>query len=296
MNCWTLNDISDCSIWVIVFIRSVIKPSTGGWDVNICACSELFLSSTSYPLSSIVTPAPAVTSHIPPLHHTQVTGQLWRQLILNVVSSPRSRWSRVVSLSPSKHGEEVLVQTSLSSRSVSSVVRTQSELEESLVISCQLHLHSQHLALGQVSWYHSLAIVSSHLIRSGLTQIIGITTYTTHTLCRFILFKLIPACVSILPLFLSHCLPNPPQLVSWSLTFVGVSKPYLHIVDLPGGCLSLPWDQVCEASVIRKIVNIVLHHWLRTESMCEHACSVVSGGIPADSPPPARATLMSYLP
>ena len=35
--------------------------------------------------------------------------------------------------------------------------------------------------------------------------------------------------------------------LSWSLTFAGVWKPYLHMVDLLAGCLSLP----CPAALVR---------------------------------------------
>ena len=38
----------------------------------------------------------------------------------------------------------------------------------------------------------------------------------------------------------AHLTANPPQLSSLSSSFLGVSNPYLHAVDLPGGTVSLP--------------------------------------------------------
>ena len=125
-----------------------------------------------------------------------------------VESSRRWRW-RVVPSSSTLQGEEMLVQTLLSDGSEPSVVFAEPELEVSLVVGRELHLHLEDLALAEVGGHHPQPVLSTQLLRSGLGQVGWISTH--------------PA-LSLVPVPLS---PEPPAVT-------------LVVVDVGGGGEPVP--------------------------------------------------------
>lgn len=171
-----INIIGICVIGHIA--GSVIGVSIFFGDRNVSACTELFLWTTTYHTSTILTNSPVVASHITPLHHTLGACKATRQSVLGVEFF--GTWSWIVpcarAINPLQY---ILVQTFIGNGDMGLVVRTEAELEETHVVGCELHSQLDDATVLVLPDDDSQAVFSSTFVVTWLFCIPGVSARST---------------------------------------------------------------------------------------------------------------------
>jgi len=205
-------------IVICVRVRSGVEPACPAVNGDIRASSELLLWSAAYPLRTIVTPPPGVPCEISPLQHTQLAGHPSGELVPQPVP-PILLWGGWVEFLPAVLlAHHVLVQAGLGGGPGGRVQGTHAEFKESFVICSQLYLNVNHLILYVSFCNDSESKGSTHLVGSGLGQVVGISAHTAETIILVPLLSK-PSAVSLVIIHILRCLEviSPHGGPAWGL-------------------------------------------------------------------------------